>query len=200
MRDSRRFVFPLFCVCVICVSSVWGAVRIPPDLRSILASSAPSTEIPVIVVLSEQVELSGITDDDKALRRARIIHELKDKAEKTQGPLKAFLKTQGSKRIIPFWVINAVAVTLPAARVNGLAAFPGLASISLDYRIEAPPITVEAFGAAPPEWNITATRVPELWSMGFTGSGVVVANTDTGVDLFHPDLAGKWRGGTTELV
>ena len=48
---------------------------------------------------------------------------------------------------------------------------------------------------ATPGWNIAAIQAPELWALGHTGKGVVVATMDTGVDLAHPDLRRKWRGG-----
>jgi bacillopeptidase F len=35
-----------------------------------------------------------------------------------------------------------------------------------------------------------------VWTLGFTGQGIVVATLDTGVDLDHPALGPKWRGGT----
>ena len=35
----------------------------------------------------------------------------------------------------------------------------------------------------------------ELWDMGYSGQKIIVANMDTGVDLKHPDLTHKWRGG-----
>lgn len=47
-----------------------------------------------------------------------------------------------------------------------------------------------------PEWNLTAVKGPDLWALGFTGQGVVVASLDTGVDAQHPDLAAQYRGGT----
>ena len=50
--------------------------------------------------------------------------------------------------------------------------------------------------SAAAQWNLNSIRGPELWNLGYTGAGVVVANMDTGVDANHPDLAGKWRGGS----
>ena len=35
-----------------------------------------------------------------------------------------------------------------------------------------------------------------MWSLGDTGRGVVVASLDSGVDVNHPDLGPRWRGGT----
>ncbi len=50
--------------------------------------------------------------------------------------------------------------------------------------------------ASIPTWNITATGAPDLWAMGHIGQGTVVASIDTGVDVNHPDLAPRWRGGS----
>jgi subtilisin family serine protease len=38
------------------------------------------------------------------------------------------------------------------------------------------------------QWNLDMMNVPEAWSQGYTGEGVVVAVVDTGVDYHHPDL------------
>ncbi len=48
---------------------------------------------------------------------------------------------------------------------------------------------------AAPEWNLTTVQAPDLWALGHTGTGAVVASLDTGVDVNHPDLAAKYRGG-----
>ncbi|MFB5267822.1 S8 family serine peptidase [Paenibacillus enshidis] len=44
------------------------------------------------------------------------------------------------------------------------------------------------------EWNIAQINAPEVWEKGIDGTGIVVANMDTGVELSHPALSSKWRG------
>jgi subtilisin family serine protease len=39
-----------------------------------------------------------------------------------------------------------------------------------------------------------AVNAPLLWTLGITGTGVVVGSLDTGVDGTHPELAATWRG------
>jgi bacillopeptidase F len=56
--------------------------------------------------------------------------------------------------------------------------------------------SVSAAPTSSPEWNLTAVKGPDLWALGFTGQGVVVASLDTGVDAQHPDLSAQYRGGT----
>jgi len=40
-------------------------------------------------------------------------------------------------------------------------------------------------------WALDAIKVPETWSKGYTGQGIVVAVIDTGVDYKHSDLDGN---------
>lgn len=41
------------------------------------------------------------------------------------------------------------------------------------------------------QWNMYATSMPYVWSMTQFGSAVTIAVLDTGVDVTHPDLAGR---------
>lgn len=59
----------------------------------------------------------------------------------------------------------------------------------------------DAAGSAPAvtkpnsiEWNISQINAPEVWAKGIDGTGIVVANLDTGVEYTHPALRAKWRG------
>jgi serine protease AprX len=166
---------------------------IDPGLQAVLQELSPEDEISVIVRLSGQADIPPIRDVDKSLRRQKIITALKRKAELSHPPLKAFLEARQAKRIVSLWLINGLAVTARAGLIRQLADHPQIVSIQLDEPITAPPVL---YGPATiSEWNLNAIRAPELWSLGYTGQGSVVANMDTGVDVNHPDLTSKWRGG-----
>ena len=169
------------------------AAEIAPGLAAELARRAPQDEIAVIVSLADKVDPRQYQLADRRARDTRLVQALRAKAAASQGAHRVFLQNQGARQFRELWVINGFAVTARAAVIRQLASRPGIERISLDSTLQAP---VTTFGsAAPPEWNLNAVGAPQLWSSGHTGSGVVVANMDTGVDAAHPDLAGKWRGG-----
>jgi len=193
-REDRILLIALLAslfIILTCPPSTAGVIS--PELDVVLRKLIPPEEVSVIINLTDKANIVSIKDKDKHTRREKIVKTLQVKAVGTQGPLKRFLQARNAKRMIPFWVRNAIAATVPASVVNELVSFPGVESIELDAVIYAPPVVPAA--AAPEEWNITAVKAPDLWNLGFTGEGVVVANMDTGVDLGHPDLQPKWRGG-----
>lgn len=169
------------------------AAVIDQDLAAELALRAPQDEIAVIVSLADRVDPRLYEVADRSTRDTRLVKALMEKAAATQGTYRVFLQNNGAREFRELWVINGFAVTARASVIRQLASRPGIELIRLDSTLEAPVTTSGT--AAPPEWNLNAVRAPELWSQGYTGSGIVVANMDTGVDANHPDLAAKWRGG-----
>lgn len=129
------------------------------------------------------------------LRRA-LITALKDQSAKSRKGVMAFLKGKAIQ-VAPLWITNGLAVTASKAVIEALAAQPGIDSIRLDGQIltsDAAAYSSAYTGA--PEWNLDAIGAPQLWNLGHTGSGRVVALMDTGVDANHDDLAPRWRGGS----
>ncbi|MBW8371916.1 MAG: S8 family serine peptidase, partial [Thiobacillus sp.] len=182
---------------VAAIGAVFGAAVqaavIAPDLAAELAVRAPQDEIAVIVSLSDKLDRRLFKLADRSKRNTRMVRALKEKSAASQGPHRVFLQNKGARRLRELWAINGIAVTARASVIRQLASRPGIESIRLDSTMQAP---VTTFGnAAPPEWNLNVIRAPELWSLGHSGAGVVVANMDTGVDAMHPDLAAQWRGG-----
>jgi serine protease AprX len=170
------------------------AGTLSPDLENLLQSLGPHEELAVVITFHGKANITLYNDDDKDLRRSKIVKALKTGQDLNEKDVKTFLEGQGISRMVSLWIASGMAAIVPATLITDLASFPQVESIGLDYVIQAPPLVVGF--AALPEWNINAIKAPDLWNLGFTGTGVVVANMDTGVDIFHPDLSSKWRGGT----
>lgn len=177
-----------------------GTVTLPalagvvdPELQAELRKVSENQPVPVIIRMSDLPDLNGIRHPERRLRRAKMVQSLKDFAGAKQAKILRYLARRGisAKQL---WIINAAVATVPARDVDALARLPGVSRIQLDATLSAPNPAVTALAA--PEWNLSAVKAPDMWSLGFTGQGVVVANMDTGVDVAHPDLTSRWRGGS----
>ena len=166
---------------------------ITPDLEQEIAARSPGEKIPVIIQFADRVDVRPFEVKDRHRRDNRVLLALKDKANRVQKPFDAELARVGASNARQLWLINGIAVTLPAGAIDGLARNPAIGRIQYDAVVPLAATTQSA--PTSPDWNLSAMHVPEVWALGDTGAGVVVANMDTGVDPNHPDLTGKWRGG-----
>jgi subtilisin family serine protease len=176
------------------------AVMVGPGLQAVLQAGPPDGEVPVIINLADKADIGQVpivltnnTRAGKALRRNAFATALKDKADKTQRPLRALLQSRNSRRIRSLWLTNSIAAIVPSSVISELMSVPEVESIELDAVVQAPGVTPAATGN--PIWGISAINAPALWNAGISGSGAVVASLDTGVDVTHPDLKYRWRGG-----
>jgi bacillopeptidase F len=190
---TLKLTLAFFCILILWTTANAQIGKITPELQKTLQSSRPEEEISVIIALSDKADIRPFKGMPKPLRRSGIIETLKNKADLTQRPLMAFLEGRRAKKIKSLWLTNGIVATATADVIHELAILPEVESIRLDAVIQLPAVTYAAVAA--PEWNMSAIRAPELWNSGFTGTGVVVANMDSGVDINHPDLKARWRGG-----
>lgn len=189
LRHCLASLLPLF----LAASGAQAAV-LEPELESELDARAPDEEVTVIIKLSDKVDPRLFKIRDRKQRNPEHVKALKRKAALTQTPFKRFLEERGGKRMRELWAVNGIAVKVRADAIRELAARPGIEKISLDSVLQAPAVTLGT--TVLPEWNLGAVQAPDLWALGFTGTGIVVASMDTGVDSIHPDLINKWRGGS----
>lgn len=150
--------------------------------------------IPVLVTLADRVDVAAIAAPDRHARRAALVEALRAKAISSQAALRELLEQSGATDVEPLWIVNGVAAKVTPELARALATFPGVASVTLDSAMQAP--AASAGAASSPGWNLSAINAPYMWSLGYSGSGVVVANMDTGVDVNHTDLKPRWRGGS----
>lgn len=170
-----------------------GAGTIEAALEKKIASIGPYDEIPVIITLAGKADLKTINGRGRGPRRAAMLKALRDTADSSQKHLATILERKKTKKLHRLWIINGIAATLPAGSIQELATLPEVETVTLDAVIHAP--VAPHGGSAASEWNIAAISAPELWALGYTGQGVVMASMDSGVDPDHPDLQGRWRGG-----
>ncbi len=97
-----------------------------------------------------------------------------------------------------FHVINAIATTLSADKILALSSLVSVDKILVDGKKYLPPNTLgDDSGAAFNQPGPYAyAQFPfwigadQAWNIGINGTGVVVADLDTGIWFNHPDLAG----------
>jgi serine protease AprX len=144
---------------------------------------------------------------DRRVLRTQVIDSLKAIASTEQRALLKALRRDRADRSL--WIVNAVVLTLTPAEVRAAAALDAVAFIyPATERMRAPAaaptaIHIEPVVAQPPfttdgkriPWNIEMLGAPRVWrEFGITGSGVVIASFDAGVNYRHHDLrANLWR-------
>ena len=201
LQLKRRLVFFL-CICFLpLLAQAVEKDKIGLLLQGELAMAGPGEKVSVIVRMKDPVEIQPFAiparkkGSVRTQARANLTRTLKAHAEQSQQPVQKLLERHGITRFLPLWLINGMALQLTAAQIEEVARLPEVESLVLDQAIELPKIvTTQTSVAAQP--NIDLVKAPALWALGYAGQGVTVAVMDSGVDINHPDLEPRWRGGT----
>ena len=193
--------------CVLLAGASARAGTIDPGLRQVLSSTQGDEVVSALVFLKDRVDLKALDTQlraDRASRSARhetVVRALQDRAGITQATLRghlAALRQAGRiESFKSFWLVNAFRVDAPPAELRQLAQHPDVETIYLNYPIEfITPVQVaeSALTSRGPEPGLVAINAPDVWDMGITGAGVIVATIDSGVDGTHPALADRWAG------
>src|SRR4051812_45463764 len=156
-----------------------------------LTTPAPDPFVDVIVVMKSQATPT-ITAPDRRERLRQLEKALRDHADATQRGARALLATRKATSIVPLWIVNAIGAHVRTSVAAELARRPDVREVRPSATIQAP--AAEVAGGIEP--NVAQVNAPALWDLGYRGQGMVVASMDTGVDISHPELAARWRGGT----
>ncbi len=170
----------------------------------VVAGTANGASTEALVVLSQQADLSpAYTLKTKLEKGNFVVNSLRTVASRTQAPILSMLQQRG----VPyqsFFIVNMIKVTGDRNLMEALAARADVA------RIEANPLVHTGLpnpnGKQPSfqpqgiEWNVTKVKAPDVWALGFTGTGRVVSGADTGVQWDHPALKNHYRGWDGQQV
>jgi serine protease AprX len=194
-------------VSVIAVGTVHSASGSPDwrskvDRKVLTAAARGPTEF--LVYLRASADLSGAALlPTKEAKGAYVYDRLTAVARESQRGVIADLQRLGVRHQA-FWISNLVWAVggLDAVRVvarrSEVARVYGVGSGRLAPPVRGPeraPIS-----GITPEPNLVNVGAPDVWALGYTGQGAVVAGADTGVFWEHAALMEQYRGwdGATE--
>ncbi|HEX8228228.1 MAG TPA: S8 family serine peptidase [Chloroflexia bacterium] len=160
-----------------------------------------------VVLMSEKANLTpayGMKDQDA--RGWYVYNTLRETANRSQAGIRASLDAKGVQ-YKTLWIANALVVTGDRALVNELSERSDVRAIehnAIMYLMEpmrakaeksnATSAPLAPSGAITIEWGVENVRAPEVWDLGFTGQGIVVAGADTGIRWTHQALKSQYRG------
>jgi serine protease AprX len=164
----------------------------------VLERTADNQQAEFLVVLSEQADLRGADALATKEEKGQFVYKtLWNHAQATQGPILDWLKANKIEHR-SYYIVNMVWVKGSYDTALALAGRTDVARIEgnpVVRNLPEPDAASEAVNAPETvEGGITNTRAPEVWSMGFTGQGIVIAGADTGYRWDHNFIKGKYRG------
>ncbi|MBN1581322.1 MAG: S8 family serine peptidase, partial [Anaerolineae bacterium] len=148
--------------------------------------------------MAEQADLSPAVRLLTKEEKGRFVYDtLRETAERTQEPLRRELDRQGLA-YRPFFIANKVLVLGGnASQLASTAVRSDVARITANHTFQLQEPIVNAMPQAriaALEANLTFVNADDVWAMGYTGSGTVLAGNDTGLNWDHPALINQYRG------
>ena len=189
----------------VAVAGLVGPAGPPPSGKMapwVMEHTANGQQAEFFVVLADQADLSHAADLPTKLEKGTFVFQtLSTKARTTQGPILQWLRERGLQ-YQSFYIVNGILVKGTRAIAETLAARPDVARVEGNPRIDNHLPKPDAYVDVPAslqrpatvEPGISYTHAPQVWALGFTGQGIVVADADTGQRWTHNALKPHYRG------
>ena len=203
MKQTITFIL-LFLICI-----CGNAQTIDPVLLQEMGRSHDNEKIRVFVIMRQQYDQQQLNFRSahfttRAERREFVVNELKQFTEASQYDLRRSLEELQRNDLVSepkvLWIANALFFEATKDAIVSLADRADILFIGFDEERNWLPDGEELHPAHPTREitsNVTQVNANQVWDLGYTGQGVVVAVIDTGVNYNHLDLADHlWNGGT----
>ncbi len=151
------------------------------------------------VKFDSEADVEAATQLSNRIDRATAVYELKvAHAASSQQGVRAYLDDLGVAYEV-LWINNSLFIPSGDFELAAtLADMDGVAYLRANHEVPLD-LPVARYGAPSDvdavEWGVAKINADDVWGMGHTGEGVVVANIDTGVRWTHEALQSSYRGG-----
>jgi len=200
--ETMRFLYTL--LSLLLVLSLFSNEKITLQLLEEMSTKSDDELIEVNILLSEEYDDSSlksiIENKNKSERRKIVVDELKSFHSASQSALVSFLEDREfsgkADDVHQLWITNVVNCKINKGTIEEISHWNSVLSIDfnegrkiLDEREWANQRLVEGDAASRElTWNVTNVSANQVWDLGYTGQGIIVAVLDTGVNYNHSDL------------
>jgi len=165
----------------------------------VLKTAEANGESEFFVFLSEQADLSDVSSlQTKEEKGAFVYEKLTEIATRTQPPITSKLEEIGVD-YEPYWIANMIWVRGDLATLQTMAKRADVSHIYTDpeFQVELNQAARNSSTTEDTEsigWNLQQVNADDVWALGYTGKGVVIAGVEGGHDWDHPVLKNQYRG------
>jgi len=155
----------------------------------------------LFIILKDQADLSSVSQiEDIDERRTAAYQMLTEHANETQAGLRNAFDRVGVD-YTPYYLVNSMEVRGGTLVRLFLSTRPEVDRVIPSPRLRPAPqnaaLSMSGGASAPGgvQWNVTMIGADKVWSeFGVRGEGIVVGQSDSGVDVNHRELRDQYRG------
>lgn len=165
--------------------------------KQVLNEVAEKGQTDYFIVMKEKADLSPADKLATKIQKGEFVYStLRVTADRTQKELRAYLDQQGAQ-YTSYYIANTILVRGGSRDLlMAVASIADVASVNANhtYHVEEPKMESAPQTPAGVEPNLSFVNADDVWALGVTGQGMVLAGNVFGMSWTHPAIQSHYRG------